>query len=161
MPKLTVGPWIAAQKLPSRDVARDRFAFLDRTRLRDETPTVAGLPLVGMGGSCGKPCFALPFVLTWTDENTRALEEVGRTYGCYVEYGLYPHLKLRENDQEVAAVQDWTTFGMVYLRPGYEKAERRQHTVCCRRLFMGPHPGRARNSAPRCGTTRPAEADSP
>ncbi len=123
MPKLTVGPWIAAQKLPSRDVARDRFAFLDLTRLRDETPTVAGLPLVGMGGSCGKPCFALPFVLTWTDENTRALEEVGRTYGCYVEYGLYPHLKLRENDQEVAAVQDWTTFGMVYLRPGYEKAE--------------------------------------
>jgi hypothetical protein len=25
--------------------------------------------------------------------------------------------------QEVAAVQDWTTFGMVYVRPGYERGE--------------------------------------
>ncbi|MEF2279410.1 hypothetical protein V3W47_13995 [Deinococcus sp. YIM 134068] len=44
-------------------------------------------------------------------------------YGCYVEYGAYPHLKLHENDQEVAAVQDWTTFGTVYLRLGYERTE--------------------------------------
>ena len=123
MTKLTVGPWIAAQKLPSREVARDRLAFLERTRVRQDTPTVAGFPLVGLGGSCGKPCFALPYVLTWTEENTGRLEAVAAEFGCYVEYGAYPHLKLHENDQEVGAVQDWTTFGTVYLRPGYERAE--------------------------------------
>ncbi len=36
MSKLSVGPWIAAQKLPSRDVARDRHAFLLRTRVRQD-----------------------------------------------------------------------------------------------------------------------------
>lgn len=123
MTKLTVGPWIAAQKLPHKDAARDRLAFLERVRVRRDLQTVAGFPLVGLGGSCGKPCFALPSVLTWTDENTRRLEDVAAEFGCYVEYGVYPHLKLNENDQEVAAVQDWTTFGMVYLRPGYERAE--------------------------------------
>lgn len=123
MSKLSVGPWIAAQKLPSRDVARDRHAFLLRTRVRQEPQQVAGFPLVGLGGSCGKPCFALPYVLTWTEENTRQLEVVAAEFGCYVEYGAYPHLKLHDSDQEVAAVQDWTTFGTVYLRPGYERAE--------------------------------------
>ncbi|ADV65928.1 hypothetical protein [Deinococcus maricopensis] len=123
MSKLTVGPWVAAQKLPSKDLARNRTAFLERTRTRRETPVVAGLPLVGLGGSCGKPCFALPYVLTWTDENTRALERVAEAFACFVEYGAYPHLKLHDGGLEVAAVQDWTTFGMVYLRPGYERAE--------------------------------------
>ena len=123
MTKLTVGPWIAAQKLPHRDVSRNRLAFLERTRVRQDTQTVAGFPLVGLGGSCGKPCFALPYVLTWTEENTQQLEEVAAEFGCYVEYGVYPHLKLHENDQEVAAVQDWTTSATVYLRPGYERAE--------------------------------------
>ena len=28
-----------------------------------------------------------------------------------------------DGDLEVAAVQDWTTLAMVYLRPGYERAE--------------------------------------
>ncbi|WP_342747176.1 hypothetical protein [Deinococcus planocerae] len=65
----------------------------------------------------------MPSVLHWTEENTRQLEDVAAEFGCYVEYGAYPHLKLYENDQEVAAVQDWTTFGTVYLRPGYERAE--------------------------------------
>lgn len=139
MSKLTVGPWIAAQKLPSRDVARDRLAFLERTRVRQETPSVAGFPLVGLGGSCGKPCFALPYVLSWTEENTRRLEEVAQEFGCYVEYGAYPHLKLHENDQEVAAVQDWTTFGTVYLRPGYERAEE-----VLVRLAEALHPERTR-----------------
>ena len=55
--------------------------------------------------------------------NTRRLEDVASAFGCYVEYGVYPHLKLHENGQEVAAVQDWTTFATVYLRPGYERAE--------------------------------------
>jgi hypothetical protein len=122
MPKLTVGPWIAAQKLPRKDLGRDRQAFLERTKLRG-AQQVAGLPLIGMGGSCGKPAFALPYLLTWTDENTRRLEDVAAEYGCYVEYGLYPHLKLHDGDLEVAAVQDWTTLAMVYLRPGYERAE--------------------------------------
>ena len=70
MPKLTVGPWIAAQKLPSKDMGRNRHAFLERTKLRQEEQQVAGLPLVGMGGSCGKPAFALPYLLTWSDEAT-------------------------------------------------------------------------------------------
>ena len=123
MPKLTVGPWIAAQKLPNRDVARDRHAFLERTRLRGEPQSVAGFPLVGMGGSCGKPGFALPYLLTWTADNTRHLEEMAAEFDCYVEYGLYPHLKLHDGDLEVAAVQDWTNLALVFLRPGYERAD--------------------------------------
>ncbi|GGR21101.1 hypothetical protein [Deinococcus ruber] len=123
MTKLTVGPWIAAQKLPTHDLARDRLAFLERTQRRGTTPTVAGLPLVGMGGSCGKPCFALPYTVTWTQTNTLALEHLAADFGCFVEYGIYPHLKLQDGGQEVAAVQDWSTFATVYLRPGYEQAE--------------------------------------
>lgn len=121
MTKLTVGPWVAAQKLSSKDLALDRPAFLERTLNRAETPTAAGLPLIGLGGSCGKPCFALPYVLTWTDKNTRALEALAAEFDCFVEYGAYPHLKQHEGGQEVAAVQDWTTFGMVFMRPGYEQ----------------------------------------
>ncbi|WP_407543547.1 hypothetical protein Q0M94_26715 (plasmid) [Deinococcus radiomollis] len=121
MTRLTVGPWVAAQKLPTKDLALDRLAFLERTLNRAETPTAAGLPLIGLGGSCGKPCFALPYVLTWTDENTRALEALAVEFDCFVEYGAYPHLKQHDGGQEVAAVQDWTTFGMVFMRPGYEQ----------------------------------------
>ena len=121
MTRLGVGPWVAAQKLPGKNVALDRLAFLERTQVRAQTPTVAGLHLVGMGGSCGKPCFALPYVLTWTDENTRALEVLAQNFDCFVEYGVYPHLKQRDGGQEVAAVQDWSTFGMIYMRPGYEQ----------------------------------------
>ena len=123
MTKLTVGPWLAAQKLPSKALARDRAAFLERTQQRRIQHQVAGLPLIGLGGSCGKPCFALPYTLTWTEANTQILEEIARDFDCFVEYGVYPHLKLVDGEQEVAAVQDWTTFAMVYLRPGYERAE--------------------------------------
>jgi hypothetical protein len=52
-----------------------------------------------------------------------ALESVALEFQCYVEYGLYPHLKLSADGVEVAAVQDWTTFGMVYIRPGFEHGE--------------------------------------
>ena len=121
MTKLTVGPWVASQKLPSKDLALDRLAFLERTLIRVQAPTVAGLPLVGLGGSCGKPCFALPYTLTWNDENTLALEALAARFDCFVEYGAYPHLKQHDGGQEVAAVQDWTTFAMVYMRPGYEQ----------------------------------------
>ena len=123
MPKIAVGPWIAAQKLSNAALARDRAAFLERTRLRAEPKTVAGLPLVGMGGSCGKPCFALPYLIRWSEDNLIALESVALEFQCYVEYGLYPHLKLSADSVEVAAVQDWTTFGMVYIRPGFEHGE--------------------------------------
>lgn len=121
MTGLGVGPWVAAQKLPSKDVALDRLTFLERTRVQAQTLAVAGLPLVGLGGSCGKPCFALPYVLTWNDENTRALEALAQDFGCFVEYGVYPHLKQQDGGQEVAAVQDWSTFGMVFMRPGYDQ----------------------------------------
>ena len=121
MTGLGVGPWVAAQKLPSRDVALDRLTFLERTRVQAQTLAVAGLPLVGLGGSCGKPCFALPYVLTWNDENARVLEALAQDFVCFVEYGVYPHLKQQDGGQEVAAVQDWSTFGMVFMRPGYDQ----------------------------------------
>ncbi len=65
MAKLPVGAWVMAQKLPSPKQALDREAFLGRVKGRVETPTIAGLPLIGLGGSCGKPCFQLPYRLTW------------------------------------------------------------------------------------------------
>lgn len=123
MTKLNVGPWIAAQKLPHPKLSRDRKAFLERTRIRAEYPQVAGFPLVGLGGSCGKPAFALPYTLVWSEATLLALESVALEFGCYVEYGAYPHLKLEHDGQEVAAVQDWQPFATVYLRPGYEQAE--------------------------------------
>lgn len=122
MAKLNVGPYVASLKTAPAQV-RDREAFLARARLRDEVPHVAGLPLVGLGGSCGKPAFLLPYLLRWTGENTRALEEVAAEFGCFVEYGAYPHLKLHEGGQEIAAVQDWANMAMVFVRPGYERAE--------------------------------------
>lgn len=122
MTKLTVGPYVASMKTSPAQV-RDREAFLARARLRDDVPTVAGLPLVGLGGSCGKPAFLLPYLIRWDDANTQALEDVGVEFGCFVEYGAYPHLKLQEGGQEVAAVQDWSNMGMVFIRPGYERGE--------------------------------------
>ena len=122
MPKLTVGPYVAALKSSPAQV-RDRAAFLERSRLKDSPPAVAGLPLVGLGGSCGKPAFALPYRVSWTSESLDALESVAREFECFVEYGAYPHLKLEEGGTEVAAVQDWSTFGIVFVRPGFERAE--------------------------------------
>jgi len=141
MTKLTVGPWVAAQKLPSKDLALSRTAFLERTQTRAQTPTVAGLPLIGLGGSCGKPCFALPYVLTWTDANTHALEALAQTFECFVEYGAYPHLKLLDGGQEVAAVQDWSTFGTVYIRPGYEQGVELLEQLC--QTLQPARPGQA------------------
>ncbi|HWG84272.1 MAG TPA: hypothetical protein VNT60_02220 [Deinococcales bacterium] len=122
MSKLTVGPFVASLKAAPTQV-RDRHAFLERSRLKREAPTAAGLPLVGLGGSCGKPAFALPYVIEWGEANTARLEAVAEDFGCFVEYGAYPHLKLLDGGQEVAAVQDWSTFGIVFVRPGYERGE--------------------------------------
>ncbi|NLG08114.1 MAG: hypothetical protein GX560_02510, partial [Deinococcales bacterium] len=41
----------------------------------------------------------------------------------FVEYGAYPHLKLEDGGQEIAAVQDWTTLTLVFLRPSYDRKE--------------------------------------
>lgn len=41
MSKLTALPWVAAQKLPSKDLARGGLAFLERTLDQAETPTAA------------------------------------------------------------------------------------------------------------------------
>lgn len=122
MTKLNVGPYVASLKTGPA-LVRDRQAFLERARLRDEVPTVAGLPLVGLGGSCGKPAFGLPYLIRWNDQNTLALEQVAREFGCFVEYGAYPHLKLNDGGQEVAAVQDWSMLGVIFIRPGYERGE--------------------------------------
>lgn len=81
---------------------------------------MAGWPLIGLGGSCGKPGFALPSRLTWTDANTLALAAIARDFDCFVEYGISPHLKWLDGEQNV---QDSTTFATVYLRPGYERAQ--------------------------------------
>ncbi|EYB67248.1 hypothetical protein DEIPH_ctg046orf0050 [Deinococcus phoenicis] len=122
MTRLNVGPYVASLKTGPA-LVRDRQAFLARARLRDEVPTVAGLPLVGLGGSCGKPAFLLPYLVRWNEQNTLTLEQVTQAFGCFVEYGAYPHLKLEEGGQEVAAVQDWSNMAMVFVRPGYERGE--------------------------------------
>ncbi|GHF63377.1 hypothetical protein HNQ07_004520 [Deinococcus metalli] len=122
MTKLTVGPYVASLKA-GPTLVRDRQAFLERARLRDDVPVVAGLPLIGLGGSCGKPAFLLPYLVTWTNATTLALEAVAEAFDCFVEYGAYPHLKLNDGGQEVAAVQDWSTLAMVFVRPGYERGE--------------------------------------
>ncbi len=131
MTKLTVGPYVASLKTGPA-LVRDRRAFLERARLRDEVPTVAGLPLVGLGGSCGKPAFQLPYLVRWTEQSTLALEKVATEFDCFVEYGAYPHLKLNEGGQEVAAVQDWSNMGMVFIRPGYERGEELLVRLCDR-----------------------------
>ncbi len=123
MAKVPVGAWVMAQKIADKTLLRDRAAFLERSKVRADYPTVGGLPLIGLGGSCGKPCFALPYTITWNGENLQTLEAIALEFGCYVEYGAYPHLKLAQDNTEVAAVQDWKTFGMVFLRPGFEHGE--------------------------------------
>ncbi|GAA5513028.1 hypothetical protein Dcar01_01753 [Deinococcus carri] len=139
MTKLNVGPYVASLKA-GPTLVRDRQAFLERARLRDEVPTVAGMPLVGLGGSCGKPAFLLPYLIRWSDRNTLALEEVAAEFGCFVEYGAYPHLKLEDGGQEVAAVQDWSHMAMVFLRPGYERG---QELLVRLRDALGPTPPEA------------------
>ncbi len=122
MAKVPIGAWVMSQKIADKTLLKNRAAFLERSQARAEYPTYAGLAVIGLGGSCGKPCFALPYTIIWDDAKLIRLEAVAKEFNCYIEYGAYPHFKL-EDGTEVAAVQDWKTFAMIYLRPGYEHGE--------------------------------------
>ena len=118
----SLGQYVGSLKA-SRDQLRDKAAFLERCKRKHETPTVSGLPMVGLGGSCGKPAFLLPFVVRFDEAKLERLEQVARAFDMFVEYGAYPHLKLNDGGQEIAAVQDWTTASLVFMRPSYERKE--------------------------------------
>ena len=117
----SLGLFVASLKT-GRDKARDREAFVERSQRKYQTPSLGGFPMVGLGGSCGKPAFLLPNVVRFNQHNTLAFEAVAERFGMYVEYGAYPHLKLPD-DTEIAAVQDWTNATIVFLRPSYERKE--------------------------------------
>lgn len=118
----SLGQFVASLKAP-RDQVGDRAAFLARSARKTEGPSVAGFELVGLGGSCGKPAFKLPFVVRFDDANLARLEALAADWGMFVEYGAYPHLKLADGGREIAAVQDWTDSTLVFLRPGFDRKE--------------------------------------
>lgn len=121
-PHPTLGAYVASLKA-ARDTVRDRAAFLERCARKREAPRVAGLAMVGLGGSCGKPAFALDTTIAFDDARLDRLEQVAAAHGCFVEYGAYPHLKLHDGGVELAAIQDWSVGTFVFLRPGYEAKE--------------------------------------
>jgi len=118
----TLGQLVGSFK-GGRDVLRDRQAFLQRSERKHDAPEVAGLPMLGLGGSCGKPAFQLPFVVRFDEEKLVKLEQTAERFDMFVEYGAYPHLKLEDGGQEIAAVQDWTTLTLVFMRPSYREKE--------------------------------------
>jgi hypothetical protein len=118
----SLGGFVGGLKAP-REALRDKDAFLTRSAAKSDGPPVAGLPLVGLGGSCGKPAFLLPFVVRFDGPRLERLEEVAARFDMFVEYGAYPHLKLEDGGQEIAAVQDWTTATLVFLRPSYARKD--------------------------------------
>ena len=120
-PPTSLGQYVASLKA-SRAQLSDREAFVARSQKKYDAPTVAGLPMVGLGGSCGKPAFLLPNVVRFDLEKVENLEAVAERFGMFVEYGAYPHLK-EPGDKEIAAVQDWTNATLVFLRPGYDRKE--------------------------------------
>ncbi len=124
----SLGRFVASLKAP-RDVVRDRAAFLARSVNKGAGPTVAGMPLVGLGGSCGKPAFLLPFVARFDDANLERLERLAANRGMFVEYGAYPHLKLEDSGQEIAAIQDWTQSTLVFVRPSYDDKDPLLHEI--------------------------------
>lgn len=117
----SLGQYVASLKAP-RDQLSDRQAFVARSQSKYDAPTVAGLPMVGLGGSCGKPAFLLPNVVRFDLEKVERLEAVAERFGMFVEYGAYPHLK-EPGDKEIAAVQDWTTATLVFMRPSYTRKD--------------------------------------
>jgi hypothetical protein len=118
----SLGQYVAGLKA-SRDKVSDREAFLERCQRKYNPPTVAGFPMVGLGGSCGKPAFELPFVIRFNRDTIKRLEGVAEQFNMFVEYGAYPHFKLKGSSQEIAAVQDWTSATLIFLRPSYSKKE--------------------------------------
>lgn len=118
----TLGQLVGSFK-GSRELVRDRHAFLKRSAGKHDVPQLAGLPMLGLGGSCGKPAFQLPYVVRFDDAKLERLERTAARFGMFVEYGAYPHLKLEDGGQEIAAVQDWTTLTLVFLRPSYDRKE--------------------------------------
>lgn len=119
--QVSLGQYVASLKAP-RDQLSDRQAFIARSQSKYDAPSVAGLPMVGLGGSCGKPAFLLPNVVRFDMEKAEKLEAVAVQFGMFVEYGAYPHLK-EPGDKEIAAVQDWTNATLVFIRPGYSRKE--------------------------------------
>ena len=107
----------------SRDVLRDRHAFLQRSKRKFDVPDLAGLPMLGLGGSCGKPAFQLPTVVRFDANKLERLERTAERFNMFVEYGAYPHLKMNDGGQEIAAIQDWTTLTLVFMRPSYPDKE--------------------------------------
>lgn len=118
----SLGQYVGSLKA-SRDQLQDKAAFLERCQRKYQSPELAGLPMVGLGGSCGKPAFLLPFVVRFDEAKLERLERVAQNFDMFVEYGAYPHLKLLDGAQEIAAVQDWTTASLVFMRPSYERKE--------------------------------------
>jgi hypothetical protein len=118
----SLGGFVADLKAP-RELVRDRAAFLQRSAHKGDGPSVGGLPLVGLGGSCGKPAFLLPLVVRFDEARCQRLEAVAARFGMFVEYGAYPHLKLEDDGREIAAVQDWTNATMLFLRPSYPEKD--------------------------------------
>jgi hypothetical protein len=106
----------------SKDKVKDKAAFVERSQGKYSVPTLGGFQMVGLGGSCGKPAFLLPFATRFTLENTERLEAVAERFGMTMEYGAYPHFKLPDNT-EIAAVHDWLGETHVYLRPSYDGKE--------------------------------------
>jgi len=104
-------------------VTTGRTGFLERAQLRAAYPGEQGLPLLGIGSSCGKPAFALPYPLRWGEDNVLALEALAARYRSYVEYGHLAHLRQTVTDKELAAIQDGVPFGTVYLRAEYGHAD--------------------------------------
>ncbi len=118
---LSLGQYVASLKT-SKDQVKNREAFLERSQQKYRAPSIGGFPMVGLGGSCGKPAFQLPFVVRFDQDKVLGLEAVAEQFGMYVEYGAYPHLKLPD-ETEIAAVQDWANATLVFLRPSYERKE--------------------------------------
>lgn len=118
---VSLGQYVASLKA-TRDKLSDREAFVTRSQSKYDAPSIAGLPMVGLGGSCGKPAFLLPNVVRFDLEKVERLEAVAERFGMFVEYGAYPHLK-EPGDKEIAAVQDWTNATLIFMRPSYTRKD--------------------------------------
>ncbi len=91
---VSLGQFVATLKA-TRDQLLDREAFVARFQSKYDAPSIAGLPMVGLGGSCGKSAFLLPNVVRFDLEKVERLEAVAEAFGMFVEYGAYPTLKSR------------------------------------------------------------------